>query len=429
MKLSTFGKKFSQQAGIISLMEDLGNALADGDMIMMGGGNPGFVPEVETALRESMLRITSDEASFRRLVGVYDPPQGEKTFIKAMAALLRERFDWPVGPEHIALTNGSQSAFFMLFNLFAGDFDDGIKRRILLPMTPEYIGYADAGLAEDFFVSVRPLIDEISEHTFKYRVDFDSLPLDDSIGAMCVSRPTNPTGNVLTDDEMRHLVAIAREKDIPLILDGAYGLPFPNLVFTDVNPVWDDHMILCLSLSKLGLPAARTGIVIAQPAVIKALASVNAIMNLAPGSLGAMLVTDLVQSGRILELSDTIVKPFYQAKALQAFRHLNEELQGLPYSIHVPEGAMFLWLWLKDLPISNFELYQRLKAKGVLVVSGHYFFPGLQEPWEHTRQCLRITYSQDDATVRRGLTLLAEEVRAVYSGGNGLAFFGNSRQA
>ena len=415
MKLSQFGKKFSQQAGIISLMEDLGNALADGNLIMMGGGNPGFVPEVESALRESMHRITEDEAAFRRLVGVYDPPQGEKSFVKAMARLLRERLGWPVGPEHIALTNGSQSAFFMLFNMFAGDFDDGTRRRILLPMTPEYIGYADAGLSEDFFVSAKPVIDELTPHTFKYRVDFAALPLDDSIGALCVSRPTNPTGNVLTDEEMRHLSEIARERDIPLILDGAYGLPFPSLVYTDVKPFWDDHLILCLSLSKFGLPAARTGIVVAHPDIIRAIASINAIMNLAPGSLGAMLVTEMVDSGQILSLSEQVVRPFYQARSQRAFRQLNEGLAGLPYSIHVPEGAMFLWLWLKDLPITSLELYERLKKKGVLVVSGHYFFPGLREPWEHTHQCLRITYSQDEALVEKGLRLLAEEVHAVYA--------------
>lgn len=417
MKISRFGRKFSQDAGINSLMEDLGNALADGNLIMMGGGNPGFVPEIEEALRSSMQAIVDDPARFRRLVGIYDPPQGEKHFIRAMANLLRQRFGWPITPEHIALTNGSQAAFFMLFNLFAGDFEDGLKRRILLPMTPEYIGYADAGLSDDFFVAARPQIDELEPHTFKYRIDFEQLPLDEQVGALCVSRPTNPTGNVLTDEEMQHLIQISRERDIPLIVDGAYGLPFPDLVYTPVTPVWDDHLILCLSLSKLGLPAARTGIVVARPEIIKALAGINAIMNLAPGSFGAMLATDLVESGRILELSSEVVKPFYQAKAQRAFAHLRQRLQGLPYSLHVPEGAMFLWLWLKDLPISSFELYQRLKQRGVLVVSGHYFFPGLQQPWSHTQQCLRITYSQDDALVARGLDLLAEEIRQVYAKG------------
>ena len=47
MKFSAFGERFSAGAGILSLMDDLGNALAEGGMIMMGGGNPGHVPEVQ----------------------------------------------------------------------------------------------------------------------------------------------------------------------------------------------------------------------------------------------------------------------------------------------------------------------------------------------------------------------------------------------
>jgi len=37
---------------------------------------------------------------------------------------------------------------------------------------------------------------------FKYHVDFSQLQPGDDIGALCVSRPTNPTGNVLTEDEI-----------------------------------------------------------------------------------------------------------------------------------------------------------------------------------------------------------------------------------
>ncbi len=89
-------------------------------------------------------------------------------------------------------------------------------------------------------------------------------------GAICVSRPTNPpTGNVITDEELARLEELARQNDIPLIVDGAYGTPFPSLLFVDAQPTWNEQIILCLSLSKLGLPAARTGIVIAEASIIK----------------------------------------------------------------------------------------------------------------------------------------------------------------
>ena len=417
MKLSSFGKKFTQEAGINSLMVDLGAAMKDSNSIMMGGGNPGFVAEVQHLFQNEMRKVVEDTVEFHNLTGIYDPPQGDMHFIGCLADLLKSEYGWPLTEENIALTNGSQPAFFMLFNMFAGEFDDGTRKKVLLPMTPEYIGYADLGLTPDFFVSRKPLIEMQGAHCFKYHVDFDNLNIGSDIGVICVSRPTNPTGNVLTDDEMNRLAALAKQHGLPLIVDGAYGMPFPNLVFTEATPVWDDHLILCLSLSKFGLPAVRTGIVIAQPETIQALSKINAIMNLAPSSVGPVLARQLVASKEIFRISNQVVKPFYERKAKMAFATLSKDLAGLPFALHVPEGAMFLWLWLKDFPITDTQLYERLKAKGVVIVPGNYFFPGLDEDWEHTSQCLRITYSQSDEIVEQGLRIVAEEIRAIYHQG------------
>ncbi len=416
MKLSAFGRKFTADAGITSLMDDLGNALASGDdMIMMGGGNPGQVPEVQERLTEILTGMTQDPAAMTRLVGIYDPPQGEKQFIASLADLLNREYGWGLTEENIALTNGSQAAFFMLFNMFAGDFGEGNHKHILLPLAPEYNGYADAGIAPELFRAVRPEISFTGPHEFKYRVDFGALDVTPDTGAICVSRPTNPTGNVVTDLEMAGLESLARQHDIPLIIDGAYGMPFPSLLYVDAQPHWNEQIILCLSLSKLGLPAARTGIVIAAPQVIRALSGINAIMNLATGSFGAMMADPLVRSGEILSLSRDVICPFYKRKMEHAVTVFTEAMgdEGQWY-VHKPEGAMFLWLWFPDLPVSSLELYQRLKAKGVLVVSGHYFFPGLAEDgWRHRHECIRVTYSQDDAQVAEGLRRIAQEVKAI----------------
>ncbi|MGI9276416.1 MAG: valine--pyruvate transaminase [Endozoicomonas sp.] len=415
MKLSTFGTKFTSHSGILSLMDDLGNALADGqDKIMMGGGNPAHIPEVEEVFRARLQRILDNQAEFTRLVGTYDPPQGEKEFVKEMAGFLNRQFGWELTEHNIALTNGSQAAFFMLFNMFAGHYEDGSHKRIQLPLAPEYIGYADAGLSHDFFLANKPEIEHFDKHTFKYRVNFDNLAIDDVTGALCSSRPTNPTGNVLTDGEIERLDAMARQKGIPLIIDGAYGTPFPNLIYTDARPVWNENTILCLSLSKLGLPAARTGIVIASEEVIKALSGINAIMNLAPNSFGSLLALDMIRDDSIIDISQTLIRPYYKDKADFAVQCLKQHMQGVPWRVHKPEGAMFLWLWFEDLPITSLELYERLKKRNVLVVSGHYFFPGIDPQWPHQHQCLRMTFTRDNDTVDRGIAIIAEEVRKVY---------------
>ena len=417
MNVSNFGKKFTSEAGILSLMDDLGRALAgNSELAMMGGGNPGYIPEVQNYFKDRLKQILDSQQRFQELVGIYDPPQGNLAFLDSCAALLRKEFGWDIGPENICLTNGSQSGFFMLFNMFGGRYPDGSYKHIRLPLAPEYIGYADLGLEENLFIATKPKIELLDDRMFKYRVDFDHLDIGAETGAICVSRPTNPTGNVITDNEVERLLAIAESQNIPLILDNAYGVPFPGIIYTKATPMWDRNIIKCLSLSKCGLPSVRTGIIIAREEIIKAITSVNAILTLAPGSFGAMLSEDLIRSGKIIELGRDIINPFYKKKVEKALVHLKKALSGFPYRVHVPEGSMFLWLWLEHLPISSHELYLRLKDRGVLVVSGHYFFPGLKEPWQHTNECLRLTYSQKDEDVARGIDLIGQELKEVYQG-------------
>jgi len=415
---SDFGKRFAGEIGIGELMDDLGDALvADPAPLMLGGGNPAHVPEVQAVFKKRMEDILSKQGEFERVIGNYDTPQGAKAFIGALADLFRVEFGWDIGPENIALTNGSQNAFFSLFNLFAGKFDGAISKQILLPLAPEYIGYAEVGLEPDFFRSARPDIEILNDRLFKYRVDFDQLKVDDRVGAVCFSRPTNPTGNVVTDQEVSRLRDLANAQGVPLIIDNAYGTPFPNIIFTEAQPVWDENIILSLSLSKFGLPSLRTGIVIARKEIIRVVSSMTSVLSLAPGSLGPALAYDLVKSGEITRVSAETIQPFYRNKADRAVKQLREEIgDDIPMRIHKPEGALFLWLWFEGLPISSRELYQRLKQKGVLVVSGHYFFPGMeQDNWSHKDECIRVTYAQHDEVVKKGITLIADEIKGIFA--------------
>ncbi len=416
MQLSKFGEKFTSHSGILSLMDDLGNALAgNANMIMMGGGNPGHIPEVEQAFQQRLQTILASQSDFTRLIGTYDPPAGDQSFCRELAAMLRRRFGWKLTERNICLTPGSQTAFFMLFNILGGETSTGLNRRIQLPLAPEYIGYRDCGVTEDLFTAEKPEIHTLDAHTFKYHVDFDALSVNANTAALCVSRPTNPTGNVLTDQEIEQLDALAKANNIPLIIDGAYGLPFPELIYTEATPYWDEHIILCLSLSKLGLPALRTGIVVASEEVIAALSAMNAIINLAPNSVGAMLTEPMIRDDSIITLSQQVIRPWYQERLAFACKEFKQAFgQDLPWAMHKPEGAMFLWLWFKDLPITSLELYNRLKARGVLVVSGHYFFPGIEAGWAHQHECLRVTYTRDQQTVRQGIAIIADEVRKAY---------------
>ncbi|WP_271460973.1 valine--pyruvate transaminase [Pantoea leporis] len=413
MSFSQFGDKFTQHSGISRLMEDMGEGLRTPGTIMLGGGNPAQIPAMNDYFNQLLMQMHQDGKLSEALCN-YDGPRGKALLLDALAKMLREELGWPLTAQNIALTNGSQSAFFYLFNLFAGRRADGSKKRVLFPLAPEYLGYADAGLEEDLFVSAKPNIELLPEGQFKYHVDFDHLPLNDDVGLICVSRPTNPTGNVITDDELLQLDALAQQHGVPLLIDNAYGVPFPGIIFSEARPLWNPNTILCMSLSKLGLPGARCGIIVADESTITAIGNMNGIISLAPGSIGPAIANEMIVRGDLLRLSQEVIKPFYQAKVSETIAILRRYLPEDRCLIHKPEGAIFLWLWFRDLPISTEMLYQRLKARGVLMVPGHFFFPGLEHEWPHTHQCMRMNYVPDAEKIERAVQILAEELEAAF---------------
>ena len=383
------------------------------DLKMLGGGQPAAIPEMNAVWRRRLDELLEETGGLDRAVTSYDPPRGNPRFLKALAKLFREEFGWELGPENISITPGGQTAFFFLFNLLAGEMPDGRRKKVLLPLAPEYIGYSNQGVDGCLFRAIPPLIEKTGPHEFKYHVDFEHLEVTAETAAICASRPTNPTGNVLTDNEVARLSALAKENGIPLIIDNAYGAPFPGIIFTDAKPFWEPHVILTYSLSKIGLPGTRTGIVIGPPEIIRALGSLSAIVGLSNTNIGQQIMLPLVESGEVLRLSREVVRPFYEAKCkLARETALAEFGDDFEWFMHRSEGALFLWFWFPGLSITTKELYNRLKARGVFVIPGEYFFYGLDDPeWTHRDECIRVSYAMDETVVRDGLRIIAEEVR------------------
>ncbi|MFN3164160.1 MAG: hypothetical protein ACE37N_11945 [Pseudohongiellaceae bacterium] len=104
MKLSLFGQKFAGKSGIVELMDDLGSALNENpEMIFMGGGNPGRLPELEAVFQQRLEAIMADPAQRHSLFGIYQSPQGDREFRKQIAGFLKQQFGWNLS-EHNMLS-------------------------------------------------------------------------------------------------------------------------------------------------------------------------------------------------------------------------------------------------------------------------------------------------------------------------------------
>ena len=218
----------------------------------------------------------------------------------------------------------------------------------------------------------KPKLEIIEEtHRFKYRPDFSQLTITEETGCVIFSRPCNPTGNVLTDEEVQKIADLAAPFDVPVLIDSAYAPPFPALNFTPMQPLFGKNILHCMSLSKAGLPGERIGVVIGEPELVGVLESFQTNLCIHSPRYGQAIAAKAIASGALAEIATNIICPHYQKKFDVVESTLDKSLpKDLPWFLHRGEGAIFAWLWLKDLPITDWEFYQELKKVGVIVVPG-----------------------------------------------------------
>lgn len=407
---SVWATRLRQNQGIRSLMEDLGQVTGHPDEVLFGGGNPAHIPEAEEIFAECFLSLAKDP-SLAALLGDYQSPIGNDRFRSLAAEYLSPHLDAKLTKDNIAFLNGSQNAYSYLLNIHSGKMTDGSFKKILLPIVPEYIGYADQSIEADAFLATQPEVIPTGNHRFRYGLNKTNFDLSD-VGCVALSRPTNPTGNVLSLTDLDWIESRTKKKSLPLLIDSAYGNPFPNLIGTEEPITYRDGRTLSFSFSKIGLPGVRLGIIVSNPDTIETLSSYAAVGNLAVGNLGVYMMEILFRKNILPELSKNVLRPFYDKKRELAISIFESEFQklGVEYEIHDPMGGFFLWIRFPSLSVSNHKLYHLCKDKRLFIVSGHYFFPGLNTDFSHTQDCIRLTYCRKEEELARGAHILAEIV-------------------
>lgn len=424
MEYSEYGQKFSEPSGIFQLMDDLDRALSgpERDQVkMLGGGNPALIDGVIEYLRRRMLELVNRPDAFTRMLGIYDHPEGNLPFREELAAFFAKRTGLKITHKNIALTQGSQSAFFQLFNLFSGQHNNPERKvkKVLFPMLPEYIGYESLGIVKDQLTGLPPVVEETGPGVFRYKIDMhrveESLKYNE-IALICLSRPANPTGAVCTVDELKQLQELAVRYGVRLIVDGAYGRPFPGMVYSD-DPQYDfyhdEGMISVLSLSKAGLPGVRTGIIIADESIVTMIGRMNAVMQLASPTIGPAMMKGSIEDGSFTDICNRFVLPFYAKRRQLALEILDDatDRQSVGLKRHESLGAFFLWLTFegtKEKSESN-VIYKKLAEKNVIVVPGHHYFPGAGLwQYSHSNSSVRISYLSSPEDIEAGLTAMIE---------------------
>ncbi len=166
-----------------------------------------------------------------------------------------------------------------------------------------------------------------------------------------------------------------------------------------------------MSLSKLGLPGSRCGIIIANEKIITAITNMNGIISLAPGGIGPAMMCEMIKRNDLLRLSETVIKPFYYQRVQETIAIIRRYLPENRCLILINRKEPFSSGYgLRICPVDRAALpapESTRRADG----AGAQLLPGLDKPWPHTHQCMRMNYVPEPEKIEAGVKILAEEMR------------------
>ena len=320
--------------------------------------------------------------------------------------LLRERiaqFYPDCKPSNITVTNGGSEANYMtLWTLLE-------KGRRFACMLPNYMQAWGLGRAYAEGVDTFHLVLQEENGQKRWALDVDELRrmVTSKTNVILVTNPNNPTGAVLTEDEMEVVVETANRVGAWIIADEIYR---GAEVEGDTSPTfWGryEKVVVTSGLSKaFALPGLRIGWVVAPEELIEQIWIHHDYLTLTPGllndRLGAIAMEPvrreaiLARTRRIIQANLPLLEEW-----LDEFSHLFHYARPVAGAIAYIEY---------DFPINSTALIDRLrKESSVLLVPGDQC--GLDKG-------IRVGFGYDIQKTIKGMALMEEMVRGlVRSGG------------
>lgn len=343
------------------------------DIIMLSIGEPDSPPPPAV--------LAEIEASIARGRTRYSNARGEDNVIEAICRYVSKQAGREIRPEHVNFFPGAQTAMFGMLMTIVGPGDG------LIVPEPFYAPYAQVLSAtgvEVSHIALRP------EHAFHPSLDELRAAITPRTRAMVVTNPHNPTGAVLTRDELTAIAELCREHNMWLVADEVYSEFIYEGEFTSVLALegYEDRTIALGTLSKAyAMTGFRHGWAISPP---EAGARAGVLLE-------AMLFgcVQFIQDAGAVALSDGGAFP--RAEREKYLRRLNKVMAELEGSDVIrprrPEAGMFVMIDIRPSGLDADTFAKRLlDEQKVAVLPTHTFGPS-------GAGHVRISLGMDDDTL------------------------------
>jgi arginine:pyruvate transaminase len=346
------------------------------DVLVLSAGDPDLdtpAPVVDKAVERLRARDTH-----------YTETAGRPLLRSAIARRHLARTGQAVSGENVIFLGGAQNGLFVTSLLLAGPGDE------IIAIDPMYVTYPATIQASGARLVRAPAPAAANFHP-------DLAALEQAITprtrAIFLASPNNPTGIVLSEEEIRRLGDIARRRGLWIVSDEVYaGLAEGGRV-PSLGACLPEQVLTVSSLSKThAMTGWRAGWIVGPTAFVQAANDVAACMLYGlPGFVQEAAITAL----EIAEESERGMREYCQRRR----ELMNEGLAGIeglrPY---LPDAGMFMLADIRGLGLSGAQFVRGLyDAERVSVLDGAVF-------GQCTEGFVRLCFAMEERDVREACT-------------------------
>jgi len=345
-------------------------------------------PELLTRAREAM------EAGR----WAYSNGRGEPGLLAALAARYSRRTGRTIGTNQIVCLPGTQTALYAVMLALAGPGDEVLVGD---PMYATYEGVVASTGARVVPVPLR------AEHGFHMQAADVAARVTDRTRVLLLNTPHNPTGAVLTRDEVRAIGAVARAHNLWILSDEVYEeLIFDGGPFASPLDEEDlaERVVVVSSISKShAAPGFRSGWCVGPGCFVDRLLPVAETMLF--GNQPFIADMTALAVSRPSAVAQDMAKRFARRAAL-----IHQMLDGNGLRVLRPEAGMFTVVDVRATGLSG-DAFARglLEQEHVAVMPGESFGDGLAG-W------LRVSLTRPDDEIAEACRRIAAYAGRVMGG-------------
>lgn len=323
---------------------------------------PLFIADMDFAVPEPVIAALHRTVDHR----IFGYSMFPDTYYEAIQHWFRERYSWEIHKEEMIFSPGTVHAIQVAIRTFTEPGDGVIIQR------PVYPPFTSSIEQNGRIVRNNALI---YHEDGSYSVDFDSfeqLAREERTKLFLLCNPHNPTGKILSPQELRRLSDICRENNVLIVADEIHGdLIRSNQSFTPLVKVIDDadHVITCTAINKTFNVAGLhcSNIIISNPALRDAYRASMGMAVATPFAISA-LIAAYQESASWLEH----LKTYLDETIEFALQYIHEHLPKV--KVKAPEGTYIMWLDFRDYGLTAKEVHDRIYNRAnVLLEDGEMF--------------------------------------------------------